>query len=249
MFKIFRKRRNRQALIEQLQGEVDRLAQRNEELSAQVIRAVNNRLDVEAEFSVSEKMAEQRLETITAMKERIAEAEKEIKFLESVHETNKKLASENAQLREGAGHALHALAAVQDVSSAFVKRLDMLPPMCGLPQDLVESVFADFDTDLEARKEYTRELTQSSYQIEKHADDNGVLVISPDDNTTDYLTVDEVQKAVFDRCPDPDFDIKWPNESIEQIHELGLYTFKLDLGKQITADIKVWVVPTAEDLE
>ncbi len=197
-------------------------------------------------------MADQRMKTINAMKERIAEAEEErdtmSESVDQLHNSCRKLEAENRQLRDGAGHALHALAAVQDLSTAFVKRLDMLPPYCGLPQDLVESVFAGFDKDLQARKDLAKEIEKQSVTVEAYSDDAGVLRVSPSDNTKRNLTSEEIQIAFFGpnshvSLPDhiePTFEV---GISSGKIDELGLYTVKIDLGKNIEANGKLWVVP------
>lgn len=203
-------------------------------------------------------MADQRMQTINAMKERITETVEErdamSESVDQLHNSCRTLEAENAQLRDGAGHALHALAAVQDLSTAFVKRLDMLPPYCGLPQDLVQSVFAGFDKDLQARKDLVREIEKQSVTIEAYADDSGALRVSPRDNTKRNLTDQEIQAAFFGpnghaSLPDhikPTFEVEISSGKID---ELGLYTVKIDLGKNVEANGKLWVVPNAEGLE
>jgi len=203
-------------------------------------------------------MADQRMATIQGYKDRTKELEVSLQeAYESEKLINQRLTetkAENAKLRDGAGHALHALAAVQDLSTAFVKRLDMLPPYCGLPQDLVQEVFADFDTDLHQLQDYAREITRQSYTIEEHSDDKGMLVKAPDDNSTHFLDPIEVRESIKNSDHWPEWEgtsplgITWPIDEIVKIHELGLYTLQLDLGKNVKADLKLWVVPKADGM-
>lgn len=194
----------------------------------------------------AEKMADQRMQTIETQRVSLRENEIEI---DNLQRSKNDLRKENRQLREGVGHALHALAAVQDLSTAFVKRLDMLPPYCGLPKDLVESVFADFDTDLHARKDLARELEKQSFTYKAYADDNDVLQNGVDDNTR-FVNVEEIRNVIFgpNSHINTDFDTNEFEIKDQKIHELGLYTIEIDLGKGVITQPKLWVVPSAEGL-
>lgn len=263
----FRKTRNLQAQIQILQVELDRAIE-NKAMAYQETREWKNvakqRAETIQEFQSEIEhfkskyrdaaddahtfsgMADQRMKTITAMKQTQLELETGAEELQARYAT---LEAENRQLRDGAGHALHALAAVQDLSTAFVKRLDMLPPYCGLPQDLVNSVFAGFDEDLQARKDLAREIEKQSFTIEMYADDNAVLQNGPDDSTTRFVDVEEIRYAIFgeDSRIDTDLDTHKFEIQDQKIHELGLYTIEIDLGKSVTANLKLWVVPSTNE--
>lgn len=200
-------------------------------------------------------MADQRMQTITALNDRIKEAEDERDTMaetldqlengaEELQARYATLEAENTQLRDGAGHALHALAAVQDLSTAFVKRIDMLPPYCGLPQDLVQSVFSDFETGIEDRKELKKQIERGSWTTERDSDEAGTL-FKP-------LTIDEINQVLFGDASDvkrpENIEIEYNTETTN-ITELGLYTIELDLGCSIQSKAKLWVVPTAENPE
>ena len=199
-------------------------------------------------------MADQRMETINAMKERIKEIESEKDAMsegfDQLQNDCRAFEAENIQLREGAGHALHALAAVQDLSTAFVKRLDMLPEYCGLPKDLVNNVFIDFDKDLQNRKNFAKEIEKQSFTVEHYSDDNGVLRSEPGNTEQHFLTIDEIDDAIFGAKSPLSWDDNIVGEyskDAEKIHELGLYTIEIDLGKNVIAKPRLWVVPSTED--
>jgi len=186
-------------------------------------------------------MADQRMKSIEAMQVTIREHEDHI---DNLQRSKEDLRKENTKLREGAGHALHALTAVQDLSTAFVKRLDMLPEWCGLPKDLVESVFQEFDTDLQARRQVAQEIERQSCTLEHEASDSGMLIDG--DNETRNLTLPEIQGAILKEHPKIKqwlHDLKLTPEA--EISELGLFTIGVDLGKNVTAEAKLWVVPEA----
>jgi regulator of replication initiation timing len=192
-------------------------------------------------LKAEEGVSKQRLASINSMQVRLRENEDHI---DNLQRSKEDLRKENTKLREGAGHALHALAAVQDLSNAFVKRLDMLPEWCGLPKELVESVFQEFDTDLQERRKAAQEIERQSCTLEHEATDSGILVDG--DNETRNLTLPEIQEAILNQHPTIKkwlHDLKLKPEA--EISELGLFTIGVDLGKNVTTNIKLWVVPEA----
>lgn len=235
MFKWFKKRRETNC---NLNAENNRLRVENGDLHSQ-LEAKNAEL-LEWRRKV-EKIGEER----DATAECLEDEQKRNMALEAKVDD---LEAEIARLKESLGHAIHGLAAFQSFSDGIQKRLAMLPDQLGLPTPLAQEILGDFDQDLKEREAYAAKLERESITIEHDANDEGYLT---KDGTRVCMKPYTVNEAILGtNSPAGErpshWDVKISSDyDITSITELGVYKIPIDLGKQVTAEVRVWVVPTA----
>lgn len=153
--------------------------------------------------------------------------------------------SENVKLRNGIGHLLHGMAAVQDVANAFVKRIDMIPNFFGLGEPLAKEILDEFAKSNKPKEEEPKRiiplstvLTRTSYTLEVETDNNCSLTSTIDPR--DVVTLIRKTAGLYGYEV---FNLdNVDREFIEDISTCGLYYLSVGLNDD-RYKLKLWVVP------
>lgn len=156
--------------------------------------------------------------------------------------------SENTKLREGVGHLLHGMAAVQDLSDSFVKRIDMIPQFFGLGEPLAKDILDGFAKQNKPKEQLKEEpkriiplskvLTRVSYtlEVETTANCDLINVIEPHD----VAVLIRKSAGLFDY---EEFSVSnVDQEFIENIEYCGLFLLPVYVNDE-QLKLKLWVVP------
>ncbi len=171
-----------------------------------------------------------------SLTEQLANLENQIDFLNT----------QDAKLRNSIGHLLHGMAAVQDLSDSFVKRIDMIPQFFGLGEPLAKDILDEFAKQNKPKEEekpkrtipLSMVLTRVSYTLEVETDDNCNLINAI--NPRDVVTLIRKTAGLHD---DEIFNLSnVDQEYIADIGYCGLHSLPVGLYDN-RFNLKLWVVP------